>query len=170
MLVYQDLISGDELLSDTFTYKELFNGVLWEVEGKWVTKGALDVDALIGANASAEGGGEDEGVEDQAVKAVDIVDTFRLQEQPPFDKKGFMGYIKKYIKALSPLVPKERADIFKKEIEPAVKFLISKLTDLQFFVGESMKDDATMVFAYYKENATDPTFLYFGDALKEVKC
>lgn len=37
----------------------------------------MDVD--IGANPSAEGGGEDEGVDDQAVKVVDIVDTFRLQ-------------------------------------------------------------------------------------------
>jgi hypothetical protein len=46
---------------------------------QWVVKGALDVDALIGANASAEGGGEDESVDDAAVKVVDIVDTFRLQ-------------------------------------------------------------------------------------------
>lgn len=41
-----------------------------------MVKGAVDVD--IGANPSAEGG-EDEGVDDQAVKVVDIVDTFRLQ-------------------------------------------------------------------------------------------
>ena len=27
-------LAGDELLSDSFTYKELENGVLWEVEGK----------------------------------------------------------------------------------------------------------------------------------------
>jgi hypothetical protein len=27
-----------------------------------------------------------------------------------------------------------------------------------------------LVLAYYKEGATDPTFLYFGHALKEVKC
>lgn len=41
-------------------------------------KGALDVD--IGANPSAEGAEEDdEGVDDQSVKVVDIVDTFRLQ-------------------------------------------------------------------------------------------
>lgn len=44
---------------------------------QWVVKGALDVD--IGANPSAEGGEEDEGVNDEAVKVVDIVDTFRLQ-------------------------------------------------------------------------------------------
>ncbi len=45
---------------------------------QWVVKGALDVDSLIGANPSAEGG-EEEGADDQAAKVVDIVDTFRLQ-------------------------------------------------------------------------------------------
>lgn len=44
---------------------------------QWVVQGALDVD--IGANPSAEGAEEDEGVDDQAAKVVDIVDTFRLQ-------------------------------------------------------------------------------------------
>lgn len=43
---------------------------------QWVVQGAIDVD--IGANPSAEGG-EDDGVDDQAIKVVDIVDTFRLQ-------------------------------------------------------------------------------------------
>lgn len=42
-----------------------------------MVKGAVDVD--IGANPSAEGGEEDDGVDDTAVKVVDIVDTFRLQ-------------------------------------------------------------------------------------------
>lgn len=44
---------------------------------QWVVQGAVSVD--IGANPSAEGGEDDEGVDDQAVKVVDIVDTFRLQ-------------------------------------------------------------------------------------------
>ncbi|KAL1534779.1 translationally-controlled tumor protein [Salvia divinorum] len=168
MLVYQDLLTGDELLSDSFPYKEIENGALWEVEGKWVVNGAVDVD--IGANPSAEGGGEDEGVDDQAVKVVDIVDTFRLQEQPPFDKKQFIGYIKKYIKVLTPKLDAEKQEEFKKSIEGATKYLVSKIKDLQFFVGESMADDSSLVFAYYKEGATDPTFLYFGHGLKEIKC
>jgi hypothetical protein len=49
---------------------------------QWVVKGALDVDSLIGANPSAEGG-EEEGADDQAAKVVDIVDTFRLQVSNP---------------------------------------------------------------------------------------
>ncbi|CAM8883245.1 unnamed protein product [Rhodiola kirilowii] len=167
MLVYQDLLTNDELLSDSFPYTELFNGVLWEVEVKWVVQGAVDVD--IGANPSAEGG-EDEAVDDQAVKVVDIVDTFRLQEQPAFDKKQFVIFIKRYIKLLTPKLEGEKLDEFKKNIEGATKFLLSKLNDLQFFVGESMHDDSTLVFSYYKEGATDPTFLYFGHGLKEIKC
>ncbi|KAF7145142.1 hypothetical protein RHSIM_Rhsim04G0223500 [Rhododendron simsii] len=148
---------------------EIQNGVLWEVEGKWVVKGALDVD--IGANPSAEAGGEEEeGVDDRAVKVVDIVDTFRLQEQPALDKKQFVAYIKKYIKLLTTKLEREKQEEFKKNIEGATKFLLSKLSDLQFFVGESMHDDSTLVFAYYKDGATDPTFLYFGHGLREVKC
>lgn len=38
------------------------------------------------------------------------------------------------------------------------------------FVGESMHDDGGLVFAYYKEGATDPTFIYFAHGLREVKC
>lgn len=33
-LTIGDEISGDELLSDSFPYKEIENGMLWEVEGK----------------------------------------------------------------------------------------------------------------------------------------
>ena len=55
-----------------FTYLRLDFDML-----QWVVQGAISVD--IGANPSAEGGDEDEGVDDQAVKVVDIVDTFRLQ-------------------------------------------------------------------------------------------
>ena len=99
-----------------------------------------------------------------------IIVTFRLQEQPAFDKKQFLVFMKRYIKLLSSTLDEEKQVLFKKHIEAPTKYLVSKLNDLQFFVGESMHDDGSLVFAYYKENATDPTFLYFAYALKEVKC
>ncbi|CAM6084171.1 unnamed protein product [Calypogeia fissa] len=168
MLVYQDLFSGDELLSDSFNYTEIENGILWEVEGKWVVQGAVDFD--IGANPSAEGGGEDEGVDDTSVKVVDIVDTFRLQEQPAFEKKALLANLKKYIQKLMLKLPEDRQAHFKAKVGDAVKYILAKVADLQYFVGESMHDDCSLVFAYYKEGKADPTFVYFADALKEVKC
>ncbi|KAI3463866.1 hypothetical protein Pfo_020529 [Paulownia fortunei] len=170
---------------------EIENGALWEVEEKWVVKGAVDVD--IGTNPSVEGG-EGESVDDQAVKVVDIVDTFRLQEQPPFDKKQFIAHIKNYIKSLTAKLEGKKQEEFKKTIEgqPSICLLRSKTSNCKkqtpcflplvsldlllimacsyIFVGESMHDDSTLVFAYYKEGAVDPTFLYFGHGLKEIKC
>uniref|UniRef100_A0A803MYP9 TCTP domain-containing protein n=1 Tax=Chenopodium quinoa TaxID=63459 RepID=A0A803MYP9_CHEQI len=43
---------GVELLSDSYPYKELFNGCLWDVDGKWTVKGGVDVN--ISANPYAE--------------------------------------------------------------------------------------------------------------------
>ncbi|KAI0494360.1 hypothetical protein KFK09_024494 [Dendrobium nobile] len=168
MLIYQDILSGDELLSDSFPTTEIENGMLLEVQGKLVVQGAITVD--IGANPSADGTDEGEDVDDQAIKVVDIVDTFRLQDQSAFDKKQFVTFMKRYIKNLTPKLDAEKQNLFKKHIEFATKFLLSKLSDLQFFVGESMHDDGGLVFAYYKEGATDPTFLYFAYGLKEIKC
>ncbi|KAI3909846.1 hypothetical protein MKW92_045656 [Papaver armeniacum] len=152
MLVYQDLLTGDELLSDSFPYEEILDGMLWQVEGKWVVQGAVDVN--IGANPSAE-----------AVKCVDIVDTFRLQEQPTFDKKEFVACIKGFIKTLTPKLSEEEKTKFNNGIAAATKHLLSKLKDLQFFVGESMHDDVCIL-----QGAADPTFLYFAHSLKEIEC
>ncbi|VAI52336.1 unnamed protein product [Triticum turgidum subsp. durum] len=172
MIVYQDRLSGNELLSDSFLYRELENGVLWEVDGQWVVQGAVDVD--IGANPCNEGGdhegGDQEGVDEEAVKVIDIVDTFRLQELPAFERKEFCTYMKRYIKNLSAKLEDEEQECFKNNIESATKFLLSKLADFQFFVGESMHDDGSLVFAYYKDGAADPTFLYFAHGLKKINC
>ncbi|PKU61058.1 Translationally-controlled tumor protein like [Dendrobium catenatum] len=142
--------------------------MLLEVQVKWVVQCAITVD--IGANPSADGADEGEGVDDQAVKVIDIVDTFRFQEQPAFDKKQFVTFMKCYIKNLTPKLDAEKQNLFMKHVRSATKFLLSKLSNLQFFMGESMHDDGGLVFAYYKEGATDPTFLYFAYGLKEIKC
>ncbi|XP_021856751.1 translationally-controlled tumor protein homolog [Spinacia oleracea] len=171
MLIYEDLISGDELLSDSYECKELFNGCLWEVDGKWVVKENRGV-FNIGANPSAEVGEDDnEAVDDgETVKVVDIVDNFRLQEQPAYDKKQFVAWVKRYIKTLVTKLEADKAVQFKKNVEAATKFLMSKMSELQFFVGESMHDDGATVMAYYKDGATDPSFFYFAHGLKGVKC
>lgn len=46
---------------------------------QWVDVGDVDID--IGANPSAEGGDEGEGVESTSRKVVDVQDAFRLQVQ-----------------------------------------------------------------------------------------
>ncbi|EDN97668.1 hypothetical protein SS1G_12522 [Sclerotinia sclerotiorum 1980 UF-70] len=59
MIIYKDIITGDEIISDSYDLKEV-DGVVYEVDCSMITVGAVSVDT--GANASAEEA--DEGVED----------------------------------------------------------------------------------------------------------
>ncbi|KAL3637627.1 hypothetical protein CASFOL_018498 [Castilleja foliolosa] len=58
------------VFEDSFHFKEIENMAIGylEIRAKWVVKGNVDVD--IGTNPSAKGGEYDEGVDDQAVKAL----------------------------------------------------------------------------------------------------
>lgn len=144
--------------------------------------GEEDID--IGANPSAEGGDE-EGVDPSSRRVVDIIDACRLQEQPAFDKKQFMAYIKPWLSKVLEKLPDEKKDEFKEKSQPAIKFLLGKLKDLQLcvvfqyyssnlcfcsFTGESMDLEGTMAYAYYKDGAENPTFLFPVYALEEMKC
>ena len=86
----QDLVTGDEIISDSYGLKDCDN-VVYEVDCAKITKGAVNVD--IGANASAEG--EDaEQLEEGAEQVIDVVDSFRLVSIPFGDKKAFTAQLK----------------------------------------------------------------------------
>jgi hypothetical protein len=76
MKVYKDVFTGDELASDSFPMKEIEGGLILEFETKQITKTIGNID--IGANASAEGGGEDEGVDDGAQTVNNLVDACKI--------------------------------------------------------------------------------------------
>ena len=164
------------------------------MQGKWIVLG--DVEVNIGANASAgtplpsllslvlprpslarsphlaltpTAEEPEEELESSAKKVVDIVDAFRLQETS-WDKKGFMGYIKGFMQRIAEKLPEDRRDKFKADAPAAVKSLLARFDELQFFMGETGDLEGTMCYAYYKEGASEPTFLYFKDSLKPVKC
>ncbi|KAK9820394.1 hypothetical protein WJX72_009903 [[Myrmecia] bisecta] len=166
MLIYTDKLSGDEMFSDSYPVREIEDGFFFEVDGKWVELGNVDVD--IGANPSAEDA--EETLEEGKRKVVDIVDAFRLVEQPSYDKKAFMGYIKPWLAKVLEKLPEDQQAEFKAKSQPAIKFLISKLKDLQFFAGESMDLEGSLAFAYYREGASDPTFIFPKYALNANKC
>lgn len=100
MRVWKDIISGDEMVSDSFNYVELYDGAALEFKARFVTKKEND-DCGVAANVDedAEEGAKAEGGDDKTVTVIDIVDALRLQEIS-LDKKGFMSYVKGYLKAI----------------------------------------------------------------------
>lgn len=72
-VLIQDIVTGDEIISDTYNLIEK-EGAVYEVDCKKVTRGGENFD--IGANPSAEEA--EEGVDDGGKQVIDVVDGFRL--------------------------------------------------------------------------------------------
>ena len=97
MGVVQDIVSGDEIISDTYNLKDI-DDVVYEVDCRKVTKGQDNVD--IGANPSAEEA--EEQLEEGTKQVIDVVDGFRLnfygdeasQDRAFKTKKDFMDQFK----------------------------------------------------------------------------
>ncbi|EGC39381.1 hypothetical protein DICPUDRAFT_52670 [Dictyostelium purpureum] len=170
MKVFKDILGyyHDELLSDAFEIEE--KDVVYEVKTKMITKD-LDVKVDIGANASEEEG--DEGVDSAGLVQVNnLVDSMRLTETS-FDKKGYLTYIKGYMKALSDKLSEtnpSRVDAFKSGAQEYIKGMVGQFSEYKFYQGENMDADGLVVLSYYK-NPEDPapTFVYFKDGLEAVK-
>lgn len=116
---------------------------------------------------SEEGGGVDEAAE----TVIDIVDSFKLSETS-LTKKDFTTYIKGYLKRVLDHLQKtnpDRVEGFKAESAKLVKKILENFDDFQFFMSESNDFEASIVYAYYKDEETAPRFLYFKDGLVEEK-
>ncbi|MCJ1277165.1 hypothetical protein MMC21_004975 [Puttea exsequens] len=140
----QDLVSGDEIISDTWELKDVDDAV-YEVDCKKVTKNADNID--IGANPSAEEA--EEALDEGQTQVIDVVDAFRLnQMQGVFkSKKDFQGQLKGYLKKV---VEKKKEDgateddikKFQKGVqEYYTKKLVPNFGDLDFYATESMDPD-----------------------------
>ncbi|KAI9538292.1 translationally-controlled tumor protein homolog [Gymnodraco acuticeps] len=168
MNIYKDVISGDEMFSNTF--KLSISGLFYEVEGKTVTRTEGFDDALIGANASAEE--MTDGNDSSTISGVDIVLNHSLQ-RVEFTKKSFMAYIKGYVKAIKTHLEKEnpdRVEAFKAEAPDAIKKIVANFSNYEFFTGESLDSEGLVGLLDYREDGITPFMLFFKDGLIEEKC
>merc|ERR1712020_172567 len=153
MKIYKDVFSGDELFSDTYPMK-LVDDCIYEVYGKHEVRTEGDIQ-LDGANASAEGEDGDAGADPSSTSGVDIVLNNRLTESGFGSKKDYTVYLKDYMKKIVTYLENNgRADeveTFKKNINGYMKDVLGRFKDLQFFVGESMDNDAMIMIMDYKD-------------------
>lgn len=172
MLIYKDFKTGDELCSDSYPSRMLYDGAIMEVDGKNIrVDGGID-ESLIGGNASAEGEDADAGADDGAVTGINIVLTHKLCETG-FGKKDFKTYIKDlFKKVVAHLEANGReAEIpaFKKGAAAAAKDIIGKFDEFVLYTGESMDPEGLVVLCNFKEDGITPYFWYFAHALEEEK-
>jgi len=170
MLVYKDVIAGDELFSDSYPIK-LVNDLVYEVEGKNVSM-SNDIDeALIGGNKAAEPCEEDEGCDSSVVTGINIVLTHKLIETG-FTKDTYKDWLKTYMKELKKRVEQKdasRVDKFMSGMSAFAKDTLKSFDDFRFFLGEKMDPEGMVVLMKYREDQITPVFVFFKDGLEEEK-
>ncbi|KAK4545217.1 hypothetical protein LTR36_003396 [Oleoguttula mirabilis] len=169
MIIFKDILTGDELISDSYDLKEV-DGAVYEADCRKITLGADNVD--IGANPSAEGG-DDEGGDDTATTVIDIVHSFRMNETQ-FDKKAYLSHLKGYMKAVKEKMKERGAaeeDIkaFEKGAQGYAKKIVGNFKDYEFLIGESMDPDGMVVLLNYREDGVTPYVTIWKHGLKEEK-
>ncbi|KAM0691053.1 hypothetical protein Q7P36_009824 [Cladosporium allicinum] len=169
MLVYKDVISGDELISDSYDL-ETVDGVIYEANGAKITIGGESFDT--GANASAEGGDEDGGDEAKETK-INIVHAFQLNETQ-FDKKAYLGHLKSYMKKVKESLAARGASAeeikeFETGAQKFAKKVVANFGDYEFLIGESMDPDGMVVLLNYREDGVTPYVSLWKHGLKEEK-
>ncbi|KAI3401297.1 hypothetical protein diail_12003 [Diaporthe ilicicola] len=169
MLIFKDVITDDEMISDSYDLKEI-DGIVYEADCAMIEEGGVTVDT--GANASAEEA--EEGTDDQVVKVNNIIASFRLQSTS-FDKKGYLAYLKGYMKAVVEALKEagkgdDEVKAFQTGAQKYVKEkLLPNFKDYEFYTGESMNPDGMIALLNYREDGTTPYFIFWKHGLKEMK-
>jgi len=169
MIIYKDLITGDEIISDSYNLKEV-DGVAYEADCSKITIGADNID--IGANPSAEGG-DDEDADDQSQTVIDVVHSFRLNETS-FDKKSYLSHLKQYMKKVKEGLKErgasdEEVTAFEKGAQGFAKKIIANFKDYEFLIGESMDPDGMVILLNYREDGVTPFVTVWKHGLTEMK-
>ena len=179
MLVWQDVFTEDEVMSDSHKVspcKDMEGNEvagMFQVESKTVAKGADNIDIGCG-NAF---GGDDEQVDDSVETVNNVIDDsigFGYIETGFETKAELKTYLKSYFrKTMKHLKATGASDEalaqFKSDAQEIVKFLVSMFKELQYYMFKSCDSEAGLAYAYYPEGAVAPTFCYIKWGLKEVK-
>lgn len=139
MKLFTDIITDDELLTDSYDMEEKLD-VVYEVDAKMIVLQEGDVD--IGGNPSAEEAAE--ALENGAQQVINIVHSANLQKTS-FDKKQYLSYLKGYMKAVKTKLQEtnpDRVPAFEKGAAAFAKdVILPNFKDFDFYTGESMNPD-----------------------------
>jgi hypothetical protein len=165
MIVYTDLLTGDEMLSSAFplvpVVDEEGNTVegLMMCESKMIAKGGDDVDIGCG-NAFGGEGGDEGGVPAEMVN--NVIESFAYSETQIGTAMDFKAWIKDYMNAVRAYMrdkgkAKEEIQAFMSMAPGIAKFFLKRFSDVQFYLGPSFNPES-MVFSIYPDGSVTPNF------------
>lgn len=174
MRIFEDVFSGDEIVSDSYPFVELYEGVVVEIKSRMIVKGEVNVDVGCGNAFGGKNEDEEEGGAggNPVEKVIDLVDAFQYQETT-FDLESYLAYYKDYCKRVLEHLTANKPDrlaSFKKGAVEFRKFVNANFGEFTFYTPKSYDATNAIILSYYKKEEDDaPTFVYIMDGLKFFK-
>ena len=174
MKIFKDVITGDEMLSDTFQMTIEYEDAIIKVPSKNRPKDALIVD--VPNNDEQEGEDNNAQGNEPVEMVLDVVANSELK-QVNMSKKEFMAYIKDYFKKVIAYLEEngkaDRVDGFKTGAQAFIKFIVPKYDEIELYTGANGENDdgeivgGVCVSYWEDDSAKGPMFYFFKDGLKE---
>ena len=173
MKLFKDVITGDEMLTDTFEMTTEYEDAIIKVPSKNRPKDQLNSDI---PNEDEEGQDPNAQANEPVEMVLDVVANSRLK-QVNMSKKEFMSYIKDYFKKVIAYLEengkKDRVEGFKKGAQAFIKFIVPKYDDIELYTGDNGENEEGEIvggvcISYWEDDsAKGPMFYFFKDGLKE---
>jgi hypothetical protein len=165
------VISGDEIISDSYKNFREIDDFFYECEGEYINVNESIPDSVFGGNPSVEDAIDTtSGI--PVERKINVIFNYDLQAVH-MDQKTLVGCIKNYVKAVATYLEEtnpERVPIFKKLANELIKKRIfSNFNNLEILSGPSYTLDGTLLFQDYREDGVTPYFFVMKDGLKEHK-
>ncbi|KAI9675777.1 MAG: hypothetical protein M1817_001144 [Caeruleum heppii] len=174
MIIYKDIITGDEIISDSYPMKEI-DDVVYEVDCKMITVGGEDFQ-LEGANPSAEGEDADDGAGGSGgERKLEIEHAFQLEKlEGGMDKKTYTNHIKTYMKKVKEALKAsgagdDKIKAFEGGAMKQVKKILANIGDYDMYMGASQDPDGMHVLINYREDGITPFATIWKYGLTEMK-
>jgi len=169
MIVFKDVVTGEDLFSDAYRY-EIVDDLYYLVHGKYVTR-KDNADYNIGSNPSQEE--EEEGVEEASTSGIDICLDNNLEELKDMTTfPQFRDAYKSYTKKTKAKVLEYDSNFdFKKCSDGVKKFfkiVESKVDDCQFFTPVSF--EGVTIPCYGEDDKGEKyALMFFKDLIRQEK-
>jgi len=169
MIVYKDLLSGDELFTDTCIPVLSNCKLYYTFASKMIENKVGDIDgALIGANASAEE--QAEQCETSVESGLDFAINSKLEKFDYGSKKIFQSALKEFFKREKAKIAPEDLATFEANAKNFCMKLLTNYNDIDFFFGASDDEKKnTFCAALWNPDGVSATVYVYAGSIEAVK-
>ncbi|KAJ5087308.1 translationally controlled tumor-associated [Penicillium angulare] len=162
MIIYKDIVTGDEMISDSFKIQDI-NEVVFEVDCTLMEKNA---------NPELEIGDDEE--DEDTSKINNIANSFSLQ-RANCNKESYLRYIKGYFRVVVEKLKKkntseEEIQTFQKGASAYVKEqILPHFDDFKLYTGAAMDPEGMLALLRYREEGVTPYFTFWKHGLERME-